>query len=103
MCQSSLLALPITLFLAWATIILIRGFVMFYVLESLSYTYLVNTYHMTHQYEIEIKSLLGDSENASNLRSRILSRDGKLFDQGKQLNHYFIVSNVSKLHARSSL
>jgi len=47
------------------------------------------------QYEIEIKSLLGGAANASRLRDKILERGGKLLDKGKQLNHYFIVTDAA--------
>lgn len=51
---------------------------------------------MSHQYEIEIKSLLGGSDKASRLRNKIRKEGGKLVIKGRQLNHYFIVSDVSK-------
>jgi predicted adenylyl cyclase CyaB len=47
-------------------------------------------------YEIEIKSLLGNSERASNLRKKIKERGGVLLNSHKQLNHYFILSDIEK-------
>jgi predicted adenylyl cyclase CyaB len=51
---------------------------------------------MSHQYEIEIKSLLGDADKASSLRNKISEKGGELVIKGRQLNHYFTVSDVSK-------
>ena len=48
------------------------------------------------QYEIEIKSLLGNADNALRLRDQVSKRGGKLVAKGRQLNHYFIVSDTSK-------
>ncbi len=43
------------------------------------------------KYEVEVKSLLGSSENAGKLRSALKASDPKcaLVSQNKQLNHYF--------------
>lgn len=51
---------------------------------------------MSHQYEIEIKSLLGNADKASSLRDQISTRGGKLVAKGRQLNHYFIFTDTSK-------
>src|SRR3989338_1684081 len=51
---------------------------------------------MSTQYEIEIKSLLGDKKYADNLSQKILSKGGVLTSKNKQLNHYFTVSDLSK-------
>lgn len=50
-------------------------------------------------YEIEIKSLLGSSENADVLRDLIHKRDPqtKLHSRHKQLNHYFVGGEVERL------
>ncbi len=47
-------------------------------------------------YEIEIKTLLGEKENADNLRSKILEKGGTPLAKNNQLNHYFTLSNVDK-------
>lgn len=46
---------------------------------------------MSHQYEIEIKSLLGPKENADELREKLHAKypDLKQSDDEQQLNHYF--------------
>ena len=44
---------------------------------------------MSHQYEIEIKSLLGEKDRANELRAKIAERGGELLSEHKQLNHYF--------------
>lgn len=46
---------------------------------------------MSHQYEIEIKSLLGDEQNAKKLREKLVEKypDLQTLDDEKQLNHYF--------------
>lgn len=51
---------------------------------------------MSHQYEIEIKSLLGDKTLADVLSQKIYGKGGKLISKNKQLNHYFTVSDTSK-------
>ncbi len=48
-------------------------------------------------YEIEIKSLLGSEENALKLKEKIKSRGGVLSGGSKQLNHYFVLHDQSKL------
>src|SRR3989344_4115483 len=47
-------------------------------------------------YEIEIKSLLGNSERASSLRGKIKEKGGMFLNSHKQLNHYFILSDIKK-------
>lgn len=49
--------------------------------------------------EIEIKSLLGSSERAEELRKKMLSLDPEAsrLVQSKQLNHYFIGGDIKKL------
>lgn len=51
------------------------------------------------QYEIEIKSLLGDEENATNLVKKMIDIDPstKLFGESTQLNHYFIGGESEKI------
>lgn len=51
---------------------------------------------MSDRYEIEIKSLLGDKKRADLLKSKILEKGGKCISKNKQLNHYFVISDVSK-------
>lgn len=55
-----------------------------------------------HTYEIEIKSLLGSSEKAADIRDKMLLLDPhtKLTKQNKQLNHYFIGGDMDALYAR---
>ena len=48
------------------------------------------------QYEIEIKSLLGSPERAIRLKEKIGEKGGVLLNSNKQLNHYFVCSNVIK-------
>jgi predicted adenylyl cyclase CyaB len=57
-----------------------------------------------HSYEIEIKSLLGSSENAAALRARMAEVDPAhtLVGTGKQLNHYFDQGPMDALHDRVS-
>ncbi|MCA9364716.1 MAG: CYTH domain-containing protein [Candidatus Moranbacteria bacterium] len=48
------------------------------------------------QYEVEIKSLLGDVSVADAFRSKLLSSQGVQFrGSNRQLNHYFVASAVS--------
>ncbi len=47
-------------------------------------------------YEIEIKSLLGDSERAARLKEKIKEKGGVFLNSHKQLNHYFILSDMEK-------
>lgn len=50
------------------------------------------------QYEVEIKSLLGEEENAVALKNKLSNFDAKLVSKNKQLNHYFVggvLENVS--------
>ena len=51
-------------------------------------------------YEIEIKSLLGNKENADKLREGIAKIDpeSRLIAKSKQLNHYFIGGDLEKLY-----
>lgn len=53
---------------------------------------------MSKSYEIEIKSLLGSKENADALRQKIVGKGGKIAGtvQDKQLNHYFIYTDLGK-------
>lgn len=51
---------------------------------------------MSNQYEIEIKSLLGDEKQANILSEKISKRGGTLTAKNRQLNHYFVTSNVVK-------
>lgn len=51
---------------------------------------------MSNQYEIEIKSLLGNKENANLLREKITKNGWVLIGSHKQLNHYFKISDVVK-------
>ena len=51
---------------------------------------------MSELYEIEIKSLLGNKKKADILSKKIYERGGKLTAKNKQLNHYFIASDVVK-------
>jgi len=48
------------------------------------------------QYEVEIKSLLGNKENATKLKEKIKERGGVLKNSNKQLNHYFVLNDVDK-------
>lgn len=52
-----------------------------------------------HSYEIEIKSLLGSSDNAEKLRAGMKEIDPKteLHSHHKELNHYFYKGDVNKL------
>jgi predicted adenylyl cyclase CyaB len=54
---------------------------------------------MSH-YEVEIKSLLGEQENAVALKERMLTLDPStvIVSQNKQLNHYFEGGDVQKLY-----
>ena len=55
---------------------------------------------MSKQFEIEIKSLLGSKENADALKAKIAAKGGDLskVKESKQLNHYFIYSDLTKFH-----
>ena len=55
---------------------------------------------MSKQFEIEIKSLLGSKENAQALKEKIAAKGGDLSQvkESKQLNHYFIYSDLNKFH-----
>lgn len=50
-----------------------------------------NETNMSHNYEVEIKSLLGSKSSADRLKSELKKQypDTKLISHGKQLNHYF--------------
>ncbi len=52
---------------------------------------------MSSQYEIEIKTLLGEKDNADKLKSKIEAKGGKLIGKNKQLNHYFILKDIELL------
>lgn len=51
---------------------------------------------MSNQYEIEIKSLLGDKKQANILSKKISKHGGTLTAKNTQLNHYFVASNITK-------
>lgn len=53
----------------------------------------------SQQYEIEIKSLLGNKERAMALvaKMRELDPETKVFDESIQLNHYFVGGDVEKI------
>ena len=50
-------------------------------------------------YEIEIKSLLGTKDKADVLSQKIAKKGGKLISKNKQLNHYFVLTDVAKFEA----
>jgi predicted adenylyl cyclase CyaB len=50
---------------------------------------------MPNSIEIEIKSLLGDRERVEEMKQKILERNGQFVSKNKQLNHYFLVSDIS--------
>ena len=55
-------------------------------------------YHRTMMtYEIEIKSLLGEQENADVFRNTIIEKGAKKTSENSQLNHYFIPGDFNKL------
>lgn len=49
---------------------------------------------MSHSYEIEIKSLLGSSERAEELKDKIKKLGAEPVGVNKQLNHYFILKDA---------
>ncbi len=53
-----------------------------------------------HNFEIEIKSLLGGKEKTDELRRKMRAADPKLVEIGshKQLNHYFVDGNLNRLY-----
>lgn len=51
------------------------------------------------QYEVEIKSLLGTSERADEVREMLTACDAKLIGRNKQLNHYFEGGTLSALES----
>lgn len=55
-------------------------------------------------YEIEIKSLLGSSENARLLRQKLVEIDPStiLISKNKQLNHYFIDGDINVLYEKTA-
>ena len=53
-------------------------------------------------YEIEIKSLLGKKEKADELRKRIAQKRPSLVSKKNQLNHYFVVNDVTKFREKLS-
>ncbi len=57
-----------------------------------------------HSYEVEIKSLLGSPESAENVRVAMKALDGSvsLLSRNKQLNHYFIGGDLTKLSAAAA-
>src|SRR3990167_10445131 len=93
--KRSLPPLPIAaFFFVMATTILIFGFVMI----DLGYVYIILKITMGHQYEIEIKSLLGEKTNADAFRDRLTGKGAVLALSGKQLNHYFVGNDLTKFH-----
>ncbi|MDO8729264.1 MAG: CYTH domain-containing protein [bacterium] len=52
------------------------------------------------QYEIEIKSLLGNQESADKLKRKIKEKGGILVKKNNQLNHYFILNDAEKFKAK---
>jgi predicted adenylyl cyclase CyaB len=57
---------------------------------------------MPHQYEIEIKSLLGNQERATKLKEKLLAEGGTFKSGNKQLNHYFVISDILKFKDKLS-
>src|SRR3989344_3491052 len=53
-------------------------------------------------YEIEIKSLLGSAERALKLREKIKEKGGVLKNSNNQLNHYFVLNDISKFREKFS-
>lgn len=55
-----------------------------------------------HSYEVEVKSLLGSTENADALRAKlkIIDPQSKQTSHNKQLNHYFIGGTMDALVAK---
>ncbi len=55
---------------------------------------------MQHQYEIEIKSLLGGKEKAEELKIKMKAADPQFVEIGshKQLNHYFVDGDLKTLY-----
>lgn len=51
---------------------------------------------MSSQFEIEIKTLLGEKENADKLRNKLIGKGASLSSQHKQLNHYFILKDADR-------
>lgn len=53
----------------------------------------------SHQYEIEIKSLLGDEEKATALVAKMhaVDPDVQLLGKSSQLNHYFVGGDIEKI------
>lgn len=53
-----------------------------------------------HQYEIEIKSLLGGKEKADELKQKMKAADPQFVEIGshKQLNHYFVGGDLHQLY-----
>lgn len=54
---------------------------------------------MTSQFEIEIKSLLGEKAKADELRQKLVTRKAILQSQHKQLNHYFVVKDLENFRS----
>jgi predicted adenylyl cyclase CyaB len=50
-------------------------------------------------YEVEIKSLLGEEENALALKHKMSTFGAQLTSKNKQLNHYFVGSDLKSVHA----
>jgi hypothetical protein len=52
-----------------------------------------------HSYEVEVKSLLGSAERAQEVREALKTADPtcKVLSTNKQLNHYFVGSDLNEL------
>src|SRR6185503_20976326 len=52
-----------------------------------------------HSYEVEVKSLLGSTERADEIRTAMKAADPSvtLLSRNKQLNHYFVGGDIKKL------
>ena len=59
---------------------------------------------MGHSYEVEVKSLLGSPERAEEIRKamRIADPSVTLLSRNKQLNHYFVGSDLKRLSTAAS-
>jgi adenylate cyclase class IV len=55
---------------------------------------------MSNQYEIEIKSLLGSTEKATQLKEKIKEKGGVFHKGHKQLNHYFVTNDAGSLKVK---
>ncbi|MEO8637970.1 MAG: CYTH domain-containing protein [Candidatus Taylorbacteria bacterium] len=55
---------------------------------------------MGHQYEIEIKTLLGEKKNADDFRAKLEAKGAVPGKKGRQLNHYFVGRDLSSFRDR---